>query len=70
MVMKKYKKAQEPALLAYSLLQALEDTHLDPPVESIQTLVDLYNGWNDAEPDAGHDSSEAMWAAILDKARV
>lgn len=70
MAMKKYKKAQEPALMAYSLLQALEDSQLDPPVESIQTLVDLYNGWKDAEPDAGHERSEAMWDAILDKARA
>ena len=69
MEMKNYKEAQEAALKAYNLLQELDDTHVKPPVESMQTLVEIYNNWNDAEPGAGHDDNEAMWIAMLEKTR-
>ncbi|HIA28168.1 MAG TPA: serine/threonine protein kinase [Planctomycetes bacterium] len=66
--MKRFDEAKPRALEAHAIFEAkLGSTHKRTNY-ALRVLVELYNRWHEAEPDAGHDRSAAEWQAKLEAA--
>ncbi len=61
------KLREAEALLIELANETLEDetSSEDRKTEAIQLVVDLYEAWHAAEPDAGYDDKAAEWRAKL-----
>ena len=68
--MKRFEDARNPALEAYSILVAKRGVGHKRTQKAMKNLVDLYNGWQQTDPEAGHDNSAAEWQAKLDALTV
>ena len=62
----RYAEAERALLEAHGIIEAALGTEHRHTVETIQFLLDLYNAWHEAEPDAGHDAQTAEWRAKLE----
>ena len=66
--LERYAEAAEAGREAYAILAAaLGDEHKQTR-RVVGYLADIYDEWNVAEPDAGHDASAAQWRAKLENA--
>ncbi len=66
--MKRFDDAKPRALEGHTILEVSFGSSHKRTIKALQGLVDLYSGWHEAEPDAGHDQSAAEWQAKLDAA--
>ncbi|MDE0958951.1 MAG: serine/threonine-protein kinase [Planctomycetota bacterium] len=64
--MERYEEAEDPALRAQSLLNQSQGEKRQSLETSLQTLVQLYQGWHHHDPDGGYDRSAAQWQQKLD----
>ena len=65
-------KLREAETILIELANALQEDDTaskDDKTEAIQRVVDLYEAWHAAEPDAGHDAKADEWRAKLPKAQ-
>jgi len=63
-----YAKAETALLEAHVMLVSLRGEEHKDTQACARSLVDLYIGWNVAEPDNGHDAKAAEWKAKAEKA--
>lgn len=64
-LLKRYEKAEEALVEGQSMLEGQFGIAHQRTIKSIEYLVELYEAWHAAEPDAGHDAKAAEWRTKL-----
>ncbi len=64
-VLHRYEEAETALLEAHQLITAGLGPQHERTTEQIQSLIDLYSAWHEAEPDQGYDAKTAEWRAKL-----
>ena len=57
----------EPALLEAQPVLLKSNPTGKSTIACVQALIDLYTGWDSAEPNKGHDSKAAQWKGALEE---
>ena len=63
--LQRYEEAETALLEAHELITAALGPHHWRTTEQIQSLINLYSAWHEAEPDKGYDAKAAEWRAKL-----
>ena len=64
-VLQRYEEAETALLEAHELITAGLGPQHERTTEQIESLIELYDAWHEAEPDQGHDVQAADWRAKL-----
>ena len=58
--LERYNEAKDALLESYGILEAFNPAH-ERTIKAIQTLAELYDTWNEVEPNQGYDVEAARW---------